>query len=96
MLQVTISQLKNRLSAYLKRAQGGESILVLDRDKPIAMLEKVDATAYPDSRLARLEQAGAVRTSRTADPVSALAGTRRPRALVSVVDALLDERRLGR
>lgn len=96
MRQVTISQLKNRLSAYLKRAQGGESILVLDRDRPIAMLEKVNATEHPDSRLDRLERAGAVHASRTANPLSALSGTRPPRARVSVVEALVDERRHGR
>jgi len=96
MLQVTISQLKNSLSAYLKRAQAGESILILDRDRPIAMLEKVDAIENPDSRLSRLELTGAIRRSPSANPLGALASTQRPPVKDSVVDALLEERREGK
>ena len=38
MKTVMIAELKNRLSLYLRRAQGGEEILVTDRKTPIARL----------------------------------------------------------
>ena len=51
MERVTISQLKNSLSAYLKKVRAGQTVLILDRDEPIAMLERVDNTTNSDERL---------------------------------------------
>ncbi len=44
MERVTISQLKNSLSAYLKKVRAGQTVLILDRDEPIAVLERVDSS----------------------------------------------------
>jgi prevent-host-death family protein len=96
MLEATISQLKNGLSAYLKRVRGGETVIVLDRQEPIAMLEPIDARDRPQGRLARLEQAGALHRSRTGDPLAALGGTEPPESRRSVLQALLQERSEGR
>jgi prevent-host-death family protein len=96
MLRVTISQLKNSLSAYLKKVRNGETVLVLDRNEPIAMLERVKPNERPEGRLARLEQSGVIRRSRTGRPRAALAGTKAPKVKQSVVDALLEERREDR
>lgn len=96
MEKATISQLKNSLSAYLKKVRGGQSILILDRNEPIAVLERVNANDRPEGRLARLEQAGALRRSRTARPLEALAKTKPPKSKKSVLAALLEERREGR
>ena len=38
---IKITELKNRLSEYLRRVQRGESILVCDRDRVIARIEPV-------------------------------------------------------
>ena len=38
MIRATISELKNGLSAYLRRVRAGESVLVLDRKTPVARL----------------------------------------------------------
>ncbi len=38
---VKIAELKNPLSYYLRRAQRGESILVCDRDRGIARIDRV-------------------------------------------------------
>jgi len=38
MKQVRISDLKARLSEYLRAVRGGETIAVLDRDTPVAQL----------------------------------------------------------
>ena len=45
MRMVKIAELKNRLSYYLRRVQRGESILVCDRDRVIARIERVGADA---------------------------------------------------
>ena len=62
---VKIAELKNRLSHYLRRVQRGESILVCDRDRVIARIERA-GTHSPvpgdDAEwLDRLERRGVVR-----------------------------------
>ncbi len=96
MEKATISQLKNSLSAYLKKVRGGQTVLILDRNEPIAVLERVNANERPEGRLARLEQAGAIRRSHTARPLEALATTKPPKSKKSVLAALLEERHEGR
>lgn len=66
MEKVTVSRLKNDLSAYLRKVRAGASVLVYDRDTPVARLvplaprrgEEGDAD---EERLARLEAQGLVR-----------------------------------
>lgn len=95
MEKATISQLKDRLSAYLKKVRAGRSILIVDRDQPIARLERIEPGAAADDRLARLERAGILRRGKGRVDT---AGLRRdvPRARASVLGALLDDRREGR
>ncbi len=100
MKTATISETKNRLSALLDRVRHGETILITDRERPVARLEPVVSAgdAGPDEgRLARLERTGVIRRARrgrleeiasTAPPVAARGG--------DIVAALLDERRSGR
>ena len=95
MERVTISQLKNSLSAYLKKVRAGQTVLILDRDEPIAMLERVDNTTNSDERLARLERQGLIRRSRTAQPFEVLRGYKPVKSKRSVVEALIEERREG-
>ena len=99
MEKTTISQLKARLSAYLKKVRAGQTILILDRDEPVARLERVGTGGGEgspgDDRLLRLERAGLVRRATrrlSLERVRAAA----PRAGASVVDALLEDRRSGR
>ena len=61
MQQVTVSQLKNRLSAYLKKVRAGQTILGFERGEPVARLERVEAAGASDDRLTRLERAGLLR-----------------------------------
>jgi len=95
MKRATISELKNRLSAYLKEVQAGETILVLDRDQPVARIERVGAEAHPEGLLARLERAGLLRRGRGGMPIKLLRSTA-PKSKDSVVKALLLEREEGR
>lgn len=92
MEKATISQVKNRLSAYLKKVRAGQTILILDRDEPIARLERVSAEDHPDDRLVRLERAGLVRRAQMPVSVKALRAPA-PTSKRSVVGALLEERR---
>ena len=92
MEKATISEIKNRLSAYLKKVRAGHTVLILDRDQPVARLERVEGTDHPDDRLTRLERAGLVRRSTRPMPTAVLRKAA-PRAKRSVVEALLEERR---
>jgi antitoxin (DNA-binding transcriptional repressor) of toxin-antitoxin stability system len=95
MEKASISKLKNNLSAYLRKVRAGETILVVDRNHPVACIEAVFAVADND-RIARLETQGLLRR-----------GARRPADLDEpppapvdeggvVLAALLEERAQGR
>jgi prevent-host-death family protein len=61
---VGIRELKNRLTYYLRLTQKGDSIIVTDRDVPIAILHSADVveeTAGVEERLVSLSRKGMVR-----------------------------------
>ena len=95
MEKATISQLKNQLSAYLKKVRAGHVVMILDRDQPIARIERVRPEAAGDERLMRLERAGLVRRG-TVPLVLAALRLSVPKARLSVTQAVLEERREGR
>ena len=94
MERVSISRLKDQLSAYLKKVQAGETVLVMDRGKPVAKLERVESGTDDDARYRRLLAAGLVRPPEKAfdaemvDPLD-------PGCDARVVEALLEEREKG-
>src|SRR5437667_7971470 len=64
MKQARIAELKNNLSRYVARVRAGETITVLDRNKPVARLvpiAKADRKAAMDARLIELERKGWLR-----------------------------------
>lgn len=77
MIEAKISMVKNQLSRYLERVRRGESVRILDRDTPVALLVPVAAKATLDSDgdgeaalLAQMERKGLVRCAGgTLDPV---------------------------
>jgi antitoxin (DNA-binding transcriptional repressor) of toxin-antitoxin stability system len=93
--KATISQLKNHLSAYLKKVRAGRTVLIVDRDEPVARLERIEAGGAADDRLGRLEKSGLLRRSTRRLDLKALRASP-PRAAESVLEALLDERQEGR
>lgn len=95
MEKATISELKNRLSAYLKKVRAGHTVLILDRDQPIARLEGVGGGTRHDDKLARLERAGLVRRAKSPPSLKALRAAA-PAATRSVTKALITERREAR
>lgn len=97
MKTATITEAKNGLSALIDRVRAGESILILDRGRPVARLEPAVQVDDPQGRLARLARAGLVRLPSSAPPIERLSrpGPRLRRG-TSAVQLVLDERREGR
>jgi prevent-host-death family protein len=94
----SITEAKNQLSALIDRVRSGESVLIVDRGIPVARLESAAVIGGdPDGRLARLQRAGIVQAAKMPPGDNPLEG-KPPHARkgVSVVAALLDERRAGR
>ena len=100
MKTATISETKNGLSALLDRVRHGESILITDRNRPIARLEPVVSAgdAGPDEgRLARLERAGVIRrVHRGRFEEIMLVPPPAPEPGGDIVATLIEERRSGR
>jgi prevent-host-death family protein len=93
---VTITEAKNKLSALLDLVRSGETILIVDRGRPVARLEPAVARDEDaDGRIARLERAGAIAVPAGRPPLDVVAA-KPPRAGASVVQALLRERRESR
>jgi prevent-host-death family protein len=94
---VSITEAKNRLSALIDRVKAGETVLIVDRGRPVARLESALAAAEPDEgRIARLERSGVARRGKNR-LVQKILKEEPPRAKDgSVLQALLDERRGGR
>lgn len=94
MEKATVSRLKNNLSAYLRKVRAGHTVVIYDRDLPIARIERIETSGRGVDRLALLAAQGITRPA--ARPISprelrALLPRPLPRA-ARVLDALLDER----
>jgi prevent-host-death family protein len=99
MKTATLTETKNRLSALIDQVRHGETILILDRGRPVARLASVIAEESPsaEGRVARLERQGILHRAK-ASRTPELFARERPRAHAgaSVLEALLEERRSGR
>src|SRR5438309_6651018 len=65
MKKARIAELKDHLSRYLDHVKGGGSVLVFDRDQPVAQIVPIQSgrhkTGDLGERLGRLERRGIVR-----------------------------------
>ena len=62
MLSVSISTLKNSLSQYLRHVKRGETVVIMDRDKPVAeILPFAKSKQNKEGDLAILESQGLIR-----------------------------------
>lgn len=86
------------LSALIDEAREGETILVLDRGRPVARIESVaGGGGGTPGRLDRLEHKGLVTRARAPRPGEVLARRPpRPESGASAVEALIAERSGGR
>ncbi len=88
MKTAAVSELKNRLSHFLRLVRRGESVTILDRGRPVARLTRVESS---DAEIDALVAAGLARPPLAALPKDFL--TRRlPRPKASVQEALLEAR----
>ena len=99
MIRATISEVKNGMSACLRRVKSGESVLILEHRTPVARIVPVglgagDGTGADsvgeDAKLARLERTGVVVRLGSGSPLDVL-GSPLPSG-AGVLEALLDER----
>jgi prevent-host-death family protein len=96
MKNARISELRDKLSEYLARVRKGETVIVYDRDTPIARIDPI-APAPDDwpEWIREAERRGIVTPpkirdgARLPDPV-------KPKKPVGLLEALLEERRTGR
>ena len=92
MIRATISDVKNSLSAYLRKVRAGETVIIMDRKTPVARLVPIAERAEHEARLEQLIAAGTVLPAATekvpeAEPVA---------VDVDVLGVVLTERRSGR
>lgn len=100
MKKAKIAELRNGLSRYLDHVRAGGTVMVYDRDKPIAEivpLRKSKAASKQDrdeERLARLEAKGAIRrgTGDMAEWFKTHKPIKFPGGPAGVLQALLEER----
>ena len=96
MKTATISETKNNLSRLLVRVKRGESVLILERDRPIARIVPVEAAqGTEDERLAELERRGVLRRA-PSGPLKKLPPPIRLPQGVSLLEALLQDREQAR
>ena len=95
MKMASITEVKNQLSALLDKVRSGETIVITDRDRPVARLEPVgiDDQMDPEGRLAHLERSGIIRRA-SIKPPKAILHKRPPETSAgeSILSALLAER----
>lgn len=98
MKRAPISELKARLSEYLKVVRAGEEVIVTDRGKPVARIAPISGPEETESWLWMLVRTGQVRPPEAEGGIDMeLIAALRPRVPgAGVVDALLEERREGR
>ena len=98
MKKAGIAALKNNLSRYLDQVRGGESILVMDRNQPVAKIVPLPSAERgldsDDDRLSRLERKGLIRRA-SASGRNWLEKRRPVKVKGSVLKDLLNERRSG-
>ena len=99
MKTATLTETKNNLSALIDQVRHGETILILDRGRPVARISSIltEESDSSEGRVERLERQGILRRATATKPAGP-SDWRRPRATGggSVVSALLEERRSGR
>ena len=107
MIQVNISEMKNRLSYYLRLVRGGEQIEIIDRKTPLARLVHISQAESENSKavwIKEMEQLGIVTPpkkrscrpsflTRLSDKREISKGTN---VTPAVLEALLEEREAGR
>jgi prevent-host-death family protein len=92
MKRVSVTELKNRLSEYLRLVKRGEIVEVVERSVPIAHIQRIsDASRTQDARLQRLAAEGVLTLARSEPDMKFLDRPPVPCAK-SAVKALIEDR----
>ena len=94
MEKASVSKLKNNLSAYLRRVRAGSTVVIYEREVPIARLERIESSDRGADRLKLLGVEGVTRPPRkplSAQSVRSLLGNPLKRT-ARVLDALERDR----
>jgi prevent-host-death family protein len=92
MKNARISELRNRLSEYLARVRKGETVIVYDRNTPIARIESIAPAGEGVPEWVRdAERRGILAPPKAHRPPPVKIDRR-----LSLLEALLEERRSGR
>jgi antitoxin (DNA-binding transcriptional repressor) of toxin-antitoxin stability system len=59
-----VSKLKDNLSAYLRKVRAGHTVVIYDRDVPIACIERIESSERGADRLALLRAQGLTRPAK--------------------------------
>jgi len=96
MLQSTISHSKSAFSSLIDQVRAGESVMITDRDVPVAMLTPIPRQQFQGAEiLADFERQGLVRRALVSQG-PALDDLPPKTSLRGVLSALLEERHEGR
>jgi prevent-host-death family protein len=97
MRRASITEAKAKLSALLDLVRAGDTVVIVERGRPVAHLVPAVEADDPEGRLARLERAGLItRPKRSPVDVEAFLANPRPDLGGGLVELLLEERREGR
>ena len=96
MKTAAVSELKARLSEYLRQVQAGEEVLITDRGNPVARLLPVSRAGVLRESLVTMEKEGLIRLGSGKLPKDFWAMPRAADPQGSVLGALLEERESGR
>lgn len=94
MEKVSVSKLKDQLSAYLKKVRAGQTVVVTDRNQPVAQLVPISRSESEDERIAHLVAQGIIRLPK--GPRLDMKEFLKRRPVIEnagVLEALLEERR---
>ncbi len=96
MKNARISELRDGLSEYLARVRKGETVIVFDRDTPIARIEPVPPMDdFPEWAKEAIRR-GILTPPRIRDGAKLPWPPHKPRKPARLLEALLEERRNGR
>ena len=96
MKNARISELRDRLSEYLARVRRGETVIVYDRDTPIARIDPIaPAPKNIPEWVLEAERRGIATPPKIRDGAR-LPEPMKPKKPVGLLEALLEERRTGR
>ncbi|MFO1481595.1 MAG: hypothetical protein U1F40_15455 [Turneriella sp.] len=96
MYQSTISHSKAVFSSLIDQVKAGETVMITDRDVPVALLTPIPRGHFHGAELlADLERQGLLRRAAT-QPCAVLEDLPPKTALTGALAALIEERREGR